>query len=100
MADDISRKSESLNSVVNAVKDVGNSVQRFNQSIHNVQTMVDVQLDKNKDKISQVVQWSNVFLELKDKWQAKKTAQIDYQMAEETMAAEQMVVRQRERARD
>jgi uncharacterized protein YoxC len=94
LADDISRKSESLNSVVSAVKDVGNTVQRFNQSIHNVQTMVDLQIDKNKDKISQVVQWSNVFLELKDKWKTKKTAQIDHQLE-----GEQMVVRQRERVR-
>lgn len=71
LADDIQKKSESLNTVVDAVKDVGKAVQRFNQSLHNITTSVDRQIDLNKDKISQVMQWSNVFLELKDKWKSK-----------------------------
>nr|WP_246860966.1 DUF948 domain-containing protein [Bacillus sp. REN3] len=93
LADDISRKSESLNSVIVAVKDVGNSVQRFNQTIHNVHSLVDQQIDRNKDKISQIVQWSNVFLELKEKWKSKKTVQIDHQME-----SGETVVRQKEKA--
>jgi uncharacterized protein YoxC len=72
LADDIQKKSESLNSVVVAVKDVGQSVNKFNQSLQNITTAVDRQLENNKEKISQIMQWSNVVLELKDKWKAKK----------------------------
>ncbi|MBT2754418.1 DUF948 domain-containing protein [Mesobacillus foraminis] len=94
LADDIQQKSESLNSVVSAVKDVGNSVQRFNQSIHSISSMVDNQIDKNQDKISQVVQWSNVFLELKDKWKSRRMSPVDHQLD-----GGQLVTRQRERAK-
>lgn len=72
LADDIQKKSESLNSVVDAVKEVGGSVQKFNQSLQNITTAVDRQLNENKDKISQIVQWSNVLLELKEKWKTRK----------------------------
>ncbi|OCA91412.1 general stress protein [Bacillus sp. FJAT-27225] len=74
LADDIHKKSESLNTVVEAVKNVGTSVNKFNQSVQTIVGSVDRQIDQNKDKISQVVQWSNVLLELKDKWKARKQA--------------------------
>ncbi|SFB17808.1 MULTISPECIES: DUF948 domain-containing protein [unclassified Bacillus (in: firmicutes)] len=74
LADDIQKKSESLNSVVAAVKDVGQSVHKFNQSLQNISATVDRQLENNKEKISQIMQWSNVLLELKDKWKSKKQA--------------------------
>ncbi len=72
LADDLQRKSESLNSVVDAVKDVGTTVSHFNQTLQNITNVVDKQVEDNKEKISQVIQWSNVFLELKDKWKTKK----------------------------
>jgi len=74
LADDIHRKSESLNTVVDAVKGVGESVNKFNQSVQTIVGSVDRQIDQNKEKISQIVQWSNVLLELKDKWNARKQA--------------------------
>jgi uncharacterized protein YoxC len=72
LADDLQRKSESLNSVVDAVKGVGTTVSHFNQALQNITNVVDKQVEDNKEKISQVIQWSNVFLELKDKWKTKK----------------------------
>lgn len=72
LAEDIQKKSESLNSVVDAVKDVGTSIKKFNGTIQNVTSSVDRQVEQNKDKVSQVIQWSNVLLEIKDKWAAKK----------------------------
>jgi uncharacterized protein YoxC len=72
LADDIQKKSESLNTVVDAVKEVGHSVQKFNHSLQSITSTVDRQLENNKEKISQVMQWGNVLLELKDKWQSKK----------------------------
>lgn len=72
LAEDIQRKSESLNSVVEAVKDVGTTVTKFNGTLQNITTSVDKQVEENKEKISQIMQWSNILLELKDKWQARK----------------------------
>jgi uncharacterized protein YoxC len=72
LAEDIQAKSESLNTVVDAVKDVGTSIKKINGTIQTVTSSVDRQVEQNKDKVSQVIQWSNVLLELKDKWAAKK----------------------------
>lgn len=74
LADDIQDKSKSLNSVVIAVKDVGSTVTKFNGTLKSLTDSFDIQVEENKEKISQIVQWGNVFLELKDKWNAKKEA--------------------------
>ncbi|MEH7117760.1 DUF948 domain-containing protein [Neobacillus vireti] len=72
LAEDIQQKSESLNSVVEAVKDVGTTVSKFNGTLQNITHSVDQQVEESKEKISQIVQWGNILLELKDKWQARK----------------------------
>jgi uncharacterized protein YoxC len=82
LADDIQQKSESLNSVVDAVKDVGSTVTKFNGTLQNITNSVDRQVEESKEKISQIVQWSNIFLELKDKWQARKQVKNDISVSE------------------
>ncbi|MFP7299471.1 DUF948 domain-containing protein [Neobacillus niacini] len=72
LADDIGEKTKSLNSVVTAVKEVGTTVNKFNGSLKNLTDSFEIQVEENKEKVSQIVQWTNVFLELKDKWNAKK----------------------------
>jgi uncharacterized protein YoxC len=72
LADDLQRKSESINSVVDAVKDIGTTVSHFNQTLQNVTNTVEKQVEGNTEKISQVIQWGNIFLELKDKWKMKQ----------------------------
>jgi uncharacterized protein YoxC len=72
LADDFQQKTESLNSVVEAVKEVGTTVHKFNGSLQNITNSFDRQVEQSKEKVSQIVQWSNVLLELKDKWQAKR----------------------------
>jgi uncharacterized protein YoxC len=72
LADDLQEKSQNLTSVITAVKDVGTTVNKFNGTLKNLTQSFDVQVEENKEKISQIVQWGNVFLELKDKWTAKK----------------------------
>ena len=62
LAEDIQAKSEKLNTVVDAVKNVGTSVNGFNHSIQRLTTSVTSEVEKNEEKIAQVVQWSNVFL--------------------------------------
>ncbi|MGG3560333.1 DUF948 domain-containing protein [Neobacillus rhizosphaerae] len=88
LAEDIQQKSESLNSVVDAVKDVGVTVSKFNGTLLNLTNTVDQQVEDSKEKISQIVQWSNVFLELKDKWQARK-------QIKQEQESEQMIKRAR-----
>jgi uncharacterized protein YoxC len=72
LADDLKQKSESLTSVVEAVKDVGTTVTKFNGTLQNITKNVDKQVEESKEKVSQIVQWSNVILELRDKWQSRK----------------------------
>lgn len=72
LAEDIQHKSESLNSVVDAVKDVGTTIKKFNGSINKITTSVDQQIEESKDKVSQIVQWTNVLFELRDKWALRK----------------------------
>ncbi|WP_419881968.1 DUF948 domain-containing protein [Peribacillus sp. B-H-3] len=73
LAEDLQHKSENLNTVVNAVKGVGNSISSFNTSMQKVSEKVQFEIDNNQEKISQIVQWSNVALEIKDKWKARKS---------------------------
>jgi uncharacterized protein YoxC len=74
LADDIGHKVESMTSVVDAVKDVGETVTKFNGTLRNLTNSFDKQVEDNKERVSQIIQWSDVLLELKDKWQARKQA--------------------------
>lgn len=72
LAEDIQQKSVKLNTVVDAVKDVGSSVSGLNQSIQRITSSVTSEVEKNEEKIAQVVQWSNVILSVRDKWKERK----------------------------
>ncbi|MBA9026275.1 DUF948 domain-containing protein [Peribacillus huizhouensis] len=72
LAEDLQKKSENLNTVVDAVKDVGSSIQNFNTSVQKISHKVQHELENNQDKISQIVQWTNVAMEIRDKWKSKK----------------------------
>lgn len=73
LAEDLQQKSESLNSMLDAVKGVGLTVNKFNQSLRNITDTVNDHVDQNKEKLSQIIQVSTLFFELKDKWKAKKS---------------------------
>ena len=72
LAEDLQKKSENLNTVVDAVKDVGSSIQNFNTSVQKISHKVKHEIENNQDKISQIVQWTNVAMEIRDKWRGKK----------------------------
>ncbi len=72
LATDIQEKTKKLNTVVDAVQDVGTSIQRFNGSIQKVSDNVSVQVERNQEKVTQVIQWGNVLIDLWDKWKDKK----------------------------
>ena len=74
LAEDIHQKSKDLNSVVTAVKDVGTTITGFNGTLKRITTSVDQTVEDSKEKVAQIIQWSNILLELKDKWQARKQA--------------------------
>ncbi|MEH6941758.1 DUF948 domain-containing protein [Bacillus sp. JJ722] len=71
LAEDLQKKSENLNTVVDAVKEVGTTVRGFNSSLQNVTKKVENELVDNQDKIAQVVQWGNAFFELRDMWKKR-----------------------------
>ncbi|MFU1768152.1 DUF948 domain-containing protein [Mammaliicoccus sciuri] len=72
LTEDIQDKSLRLNSVVDAVKGVGDSVQTLNNSVDRVTNSITHNISQNEDKISQVIQWSNVAMEVADKWQLRR----------------------------
>jgi uncharacterized protein YoxC len=72
LAEDLKQKSEHLNTAVIAVKEVGTSIQSFNTSIQKVSNKVIAEVENNQEKISQIVQWGNIALEMRDKWKSRK----------------------------
>ncbi|WLR44207.1 DUF948 domain-containing protein [Bacillus carboniphilus] len=73
LAEDVQQKSERLNVLVDGIKDVGTTVQSFNDSLQRASTSVSNQVHQNKEKVSQVIQWSNVFIDIWDKVKNKKS---------------------------
>jgi uncharacterized protein YoxC len=65
LADDMHKKAESLQSVFDAVKQVGVTVQSFNDSICKT-------LATNEKKITQAIQWGQTLIELWTKWKGKR----------------------------
>ncbi|EMR05705.1 hypothetical protein C772_02371 [Bhargavaea cecembensis DSE10] len=71
LAEDIQEKSQKLNTVVHAVQGVGESVGNLNTSVRRITSSVAAEVERNEDKIAQVVQWSNVVMEIRDKWKER-----------------------------
>ncbi|ADU31520.1 DUF948 domain-containing protein [Evansella cellulosilytica] len=82
LADDMQRKSDALNSVFHAAKDLGDSFQRINLSVKKVSESVSRRADEQSDQIAQAVKWGNVALQFWEKWRAKKS-QMDNEKQEE-----------------
>ncbi|WP_227396593.1 DUF948 domain-containing protein [Jeotgalibacillus aurantiacus] len=74
LAEDVQNKSAKLNSVVDAVKGIGTNVQQLNNSIGKITSTISRSAENNEEKIAQVVQWSNVAMELRNKWKKDRTA--------------------------
>ncbi|HEY9576582.1 MAG TPA: DUF948 domain-containing protein [Pseudobacillus sp.] len=88
LAEDVQHKTEQLNTVVYAVKDVGSTVQNLNQTINKVTTTVASQMEKNQYKISQAVQWGNIVKQLVEKFKDGKEEQSRKANARELSAPE------------
>lgn len=68
LASDLQEKSEKLDSVIDSVTDIGKTVQQFNSNLARVGENVTHRVEQNQDKISQVVSWAQIALEIKEKW--------------------------------
>ena len=73
LAEDIQQKAEKLNTVVDAVKGVGESVTVLNSSVRRVSSNIATEAERNSDKIAQIVQWSNVVIDIMGKVKERKT---------------------------
>jgi len=65
VVDDVQKKVESVNGLFEAVKQVGSTVQTFNDALAKKWTA-------NEQKLVQAFQWGNAFLEIWEKWKEKK----------------------------
>src|SRR5699024_3402510 len=72
LTEDVQVKSQKLNSVLDAIQGMGDSVSNLNSSVDRVTNSITHNISQNEDKISQVVQWSNVAMEVADKWQMRQ----------------------------
>ncbi|MFA9559060.1 DUF948 domain-containing protein [Evansella sp. AB-rgal1] len=72
LAEDIQQKSDALNSVFLAAKDLGDSMQRINYSIKRVSDVVSQKADEQSDQVAMAVKWGNVAMSFWEKWKAKK----------------------------
>lgn len=68
LAEEVQHKTEQLNTVVYAVKDVGSSVHNLNHSLKKVATTVASEMEKNQYKISQVAQVGNIARQIVDRF--------------------------------
>lgn len=75
LADDIQRKSDSLDSIFLAAKDLGESVQRINYSVKRVSEAVSKTANEQSEQVAQAVRWGNIAMQFWEKWQAKKAEQ-------------------------
>lgn len=82
LADDIQRKSESINVVFESAKELGDSVKVFNHSVRQVSTKVSEQTSRNAETVSQAVQWGQAVLDFYTKFKQRKQ-QLDRKSTEE-----------------
>lgn len=72
LADDLQQKSESLNTVFGAAKELGESMKTLNQSVHQVSDKISDQTSRNAETVSQAVQWGQAVLDFYTKFKQRK----------------------------
>ncbi|GIN11754.1 DUF948 domain-containing protein [Shouchella clausii] len=72
LADDLQQKSESLNTVFGAAKELGESMKTLNQSVHQVSVKISDQTSRNAETVSQAVQWGQAVLDFYTKFKQRK----------------------------
>ena len=72
LAEDLQQKSAKLDPLLDSINGLGKTVQNFNESLEIISKGIIGKVDKNKEKISQVVQLGTIILGLKDRWRERK----------------------------
>ncbi|TDL98608.1 DUF948 domain-containing protein [Macrococcus brunensis] len=85
LAEDVQDKSARLNTVVDAVQGIGGTVNNLNSHVDRVTTSITQNIANNKDQIAQVVQWSNVAMEVADKWKMRKERRNAYDFSNQVV---------------
>lgn len=83
LAEDIQEKSLALNSVVDRVKDVGNSLGTLNQSFRNISNQVVAGSERYSEQVEKAVEWTGALMRVWQQWKVKKKATDQYIGVEE-----------------
>lgn len=65
---DLQQKSTRLEQTVGKIQKLGDTFDQFNDSLSSVSRQIAGKLEENRDKVVQIAQWANVFVELRGKW--------------------------------
>ncbi len=68
LAEDILEKSEKMNTLVEGIQGIGESVKQFNGSLQKVSDGIVEESEKNKENVAQAVKWGQAILELWKKY--------------------------------
>jgi uncharacterized protein YoxC len=74
LADDVQQKSQSLNSVFEAVDGFGQSLNAVNTSVRNVTQSVEQSGKTYSGKVAQILQWGRAAIDLIQRWKHGKNA--------------------------
>jgi uncharacterized protein YoxC len=69
LAEDVSEKSLRMNTLVDGIKGIGDTVQDFNRSLRGVSSRITSMSEENKDATAQAVKWGTIALEF---WKKRK----------------------------
>ncbi|WP_186578348.1 DUF948 domain-containing protein [Aquibacillus kalidii] len=69
LAEDVSEKSQRMNTLVDGIKGIGETVQEFNQSLRGITNNITSVTEQNKDTTAQAVKWGTILLEF---WKKRK----------------------------
>ncbi|MBU9721091.1 MULTISPECIES: DUF948 domain-containing protein [Bacillaceae] len=72
LLEDFKRKSESLDSVFIAAKDLGDSLQQMNRSVKVLSNTVSQKANQQSEQVAQAIQWGSAAIDLWAKWKDKK----------------------------
>lgn len=72
LADDLQEKSEKLNAIVDSSQEVAKTIHKFNDSLGDISDSIIHKVRSHQDKMAQIIQWGNIIIELKEKWDELK----------------------------
>lgn len=75
LASDVQKKSQSLNSIFNAVEGFGDSLGDINTSVRKVASRIEQDGQENAGKVATALQWGRAAVDLFQRWQSGRGKQ-------------------------